>query len=157
MAGRPARVDRLVVAAATEVPRAASFPTGGVHILRSERWQVELRSGSYGQKGVGGHAHNDQLALVAWVDGAPLIVDAGTGRYAADIVVRDRFRGTAAHSTVIIDGQEQSPILDGRPFALIDRARAPRVQLEDTGSRATLVGEHAATSVCRAAYTIAGR
>jgi uncharacterized heparinase superfamily protein len=120
----------------------ASFPTGGVHVLRSVRWQVALRSGPYGQKGVGGHAHNDQLALVAWLDGAPLVVDAGTARYAADMVLRDRFRGTAAHSTVVVDGQEQSPILPNRPFALVDAARAPRVQLEDTGLRATLVGEH---------------
>ncbi|MDB4970149.1 MAG: hypothetical protein JWN44_5838, partial [Myxococcales bacterium] len=127
---------------ATAPPRSASFPTGGVHILRSDRWQVELRSGSYGQKGVGGHAHNDQLALVAWLDGQPLLVDAGTGSYAADMVTRDRFRGTAAHSTVIIEGEEQSPILDGRPFALVDHGRAPRVRLEDVGHRAVLVGEH---------------
>ena len=87
----------------TPAPSSAAFATGGVHVLRSEHWQVALRSGSYGQKGVGGHAHDDQLALVAWLDGAPLVVDAGTARYAADMVLRDRFRGTAAHSTVIID------------------------------------------------------
>ena len=115
----------------TRAPSSASFPTGGVHILRSAGWQVELRSGSYGQRGIGGHAHNDQLSLVAWLDGAPLVVDTGTGSYAADMVLRDRFRGTAAHSTVVVDGQEQSPILLGRPFALPDVARAPRVRLED--------------------------
>jgi hypothetical protein len=130
----------------TDAPRSASFRTGGVHILRSDAWQVELRSGSYGQKGVGGHAHNDQLALVAWLDGAPLVVDSGTGRYAADMVLRDYFRGTAAHSTVIIDGQEQTPILPGRPFALVDphwRARTPRPRLEERGAIATVAGEHA--------------
>ncbi len=126
----------------TRAPSSASFPTGGVHILRSAGWQVELRSGSYGQRGIGGHAHNDQLSLVAWLDGAPLVVDTGTGSYAADMVLRDRFRGTAAHSTVVVDGQEQSPILLGRPFALPDVARAPRVRLEDQGARATLIGEH---------------
>ncbi|MCU1281739.1 MAG: hypothetical protein JWM53_5285 [bacterium] len=127
---------------ATAAPSSASFPTGGVHILRSERWQVELRSGSYGQKGVGGHAHNDQLSLVAWLDGAPLLVDAGTGSYAADMILRDRFRGTAAHSTIVVDGEEQSPLLPGRPFALIDYGRAPRVRLEDKGTRAVVSGEH---------------
>jgi uncharacterized heparinase superfamily protein len=127
---------------ATAAPSSASFPTGGVHILRSERWQVELRSGSYGQKGVGGHAHNDQLSLVAWLDGAPLLVDAGTGSYAADMILRDRFRGTAAHSTVVVDGQEQSPLIAGRPFALIDHGRAPRVRLEDKGTYAVVAGEH---------------
>lgn len=130
----------------TPAPSSASFPTGGVHILRSERWQLELRSGSYGQKGVGGHAHNDQLGLVAWLDGRPLIVDAGTGRYAADMVLRDLFRGTAAHSTIVVDGQEQSPFVPGRPFALIDHARAPRARLEDKGTRATVTGEHSGYS-----------
>jgi hypothetical protein len=119
-----------------------SFPTGGVHVLRSARWQAELRAGSYGQHGVGGHAHNDQLSFVAWLDGAPLVVDAGTGCYAADMVLRDAFRGTAAHSTVTIDGAEQSPILDGRPFALLDRARGRRVLLEDVAARAVVVAEH---------------
>ena len=126
----------------TPAPSSASFPTGGVHILRSERWQIELRSGSYGQKGVGGHAHNDQLSVVAWLDGQPLLVDAGTGTYAADMVLRDHFRGTAAHSTIVVDGQEQSPFTAGRPFALIDHARAPRARLEDKGTRATVSGEH---------------
>lgn len=126
-------------------PRSASFPTGGVHILRSDHWQLELRAGSYGQRGVGGHAHNDQLGLVAWLDGAPLLVDAGTARYAADMALRDRFRGTAAHSTVIVDGEEQSPFIGGRPFALLDPDGAhhrARVRLEDTGDRAVVAAEH---------------
>ncbi len=139
---------------ARPAPPSASFPTGGVHVLRSEHWQVALRSGSYGQKGVGGHAHNDQLAVVVWLDGAPLVVDSGTARYAADMVLRDRFRGTAAHSTVVIDGQEQSPILRGRPFALVEAARVPPVVLEDTGNRATVAGEHAGYTrlSCRARH-----
>jgi hypothetical protein len=43
---------------------------------------------------------------------------------------------------VIIDGAEQSPIHPGRPFALVDHARAPRVELEDVGSQARVVAEH---------------
>jgi hypothetical protein len=58
------------------------------------------------------------------------------------MVARDRFRGTAAHSTVVIDGAEQSPLIEGRPFALLDRAAAPRVQLEDVGERASVAGAH---------------
>ncbi len=127
---------------ATPPPRAASFPSGGVHVLRSDHWQVELRSGSYGQRGVGGHAHNDQLSFVAWLDGRPLVVDTGTARYAADMVARDRFRGTAAHSTIVVAGAEQSTIRDGRPFALLDEAQAPPVQLEDHGDVAELVAAH---------------
>ncbi len=122
--------------------RSASFPSGGVHVLRDRDVYVALRSGSYGQHGVGGHAHNDQLSLVVHAGGAPLIIDPGTGCYTADALTRDRFRGTAAHATLVLDGCEQSPILAGRPFALPDRARAPRVTLEDLGDVARLAGEH---------------
>jgi uncharacterized heparinase superfamily protein len=126
----------------TPAPPSLSFLSGGVHVLRDARWQVALRAGSYGQNGVGGHAHNDQLSLVAWLDGRPLVVDPGTARYAADMVLRDCFRGTAAHSTLTLDGAEQSPLLDGRPFALLDRAHGRRITLEDTGDRASIVAEH---------------
>ena len=122
--------------------RSASFPSGGVHVLRDRDVYVALRSGSHGQHGVGGHAHNDQLSLVIHAGGAPLIIDPGTGCYTADALMRDRFRGTAAHATLVVDGCEQSPILDGRPFALPDRARAPRVTLEELGEVARLSAEH---------------
>jgi hypothetical protein len=120
---------------------AASFPTGGVHILRSSRLYVALRAGSYGQHGVGGHAHNDQLSLVVYADGKPLILDPGTASYTADPVARDRFRGTAAHSTVIVDGEEQSP-LPPRPFALPDRANSRLTALDDLGDLASLCAAH---------------
>jgi hypothetical protein len=119
-----------------------SFPSGGVHVLRGPGLYVAMRSGPYGQNGVGGHAHNDQLSLVVHAAGRPLIVDPGTGAYTSDPVVRDRFRGTAAHATLILDGVEQSPLLDGRPFALPDCARAPKVFVEERGPTAALVGKH---------------
>jgi hypothetical protein len=121
---------------------AASFPRGGVHVLRSPGLCVALRAGPYGQNGVGGHAHNDQLSLVVHADGKPLIIDPRTGSYTADPVARDRFRGTAAHATVTVGGEEQSPFFEGRPFALPDRARTGPVTVEDLGRVASLAAEH---------------
>jgi uncharacterized heparinase superfamily protein len=126
----------------TPGPASISYPEGGVHVLRAGELYVAMRSGSYGQRGVGGHAHNDQLALVICSGHTPLVIDAGTGGYTGDALLRDRFRGTAAHATVVVGGAEQSPILDGRPFALPDRARAPRVRLTETGATVSLTGEH---------------
>jgi hypothetical protein len=123
-------------------PPSQSFPSGGVHLLRAPRWYVAFRSGGHGQGGVGGHAHNDQLSLVVHLDGRPLIIDSGTGGYTADPLLRDRFRGTAAHSTVVVDGAEQSPLHPDRPFALPDDAPAPPVRLEELGEEARLDGEH---------------
>jgi hypothetical protein len=123
-------------------PASESFPAGGIHVLRSERLQVMLRCGGYGQQGVGGHAHNDQLSLAVWLDGAPLVVDPGTHCYAADPAWRDHLRGTAAHATVMVDAAEQSPIYDGRMFALPDAARAALDELAEEGACARLVAHH---------------
>jgi hypothetical protein len=56
----------------------------------------------------GGHAHSDALAIVATVGGLPLLVDPGTATYTMDPVLRDRFRSTAMHNTVIVNGAGQS-------------------------------------------------
>ncbi|HEY7954525.1 MAG TPA: alginate lyase family protein [Polyangia bacterium] len=120
----------------------ASFRQGGVHVLRARGIYVALRSGPYGQHGVGGHAHNDQLALVVHTGGRPLIIDPGTGGYTGDALGRDRFRGTAAHATAVVDGAEQSPMFAGRPFALPERARALPVVIEDRGDRAWMIAAH---------------
>jgi hypothetical protein len=109
---------------------------GGVHILRAKEGYVALRCGTYGQRGVGGHAHNDQLSLCAWLGARPLVIDPGTGSY-ADALCRDRFRSTSAHATVTVDGEEQSPLYQRR-FALPDRARAHLQAL----APGTVVAEH---------------
>ena len=84
---------------------------------------MTVRAGGHGQLGLGGHSHNNQLSLAVWLDGVPLIVDPGTFCYAADPVWRDHLRATAAHATLLVDGEEQSPLHEGRPFALPNRAR----------------------------------
>jgi hypothetical protein len=62
----------------------------------------------------GGHAHADALAVTLTVGGRPLLVDPGTATYTMDAAVRDRFRSTAMHNTVVIDGRSQS--LPAGPF-----------------------------------------
>ncbi len=133
---------RLPTAPPSNPSSAARFVQGGLQILRSPRWYVAMRSGSYGQKGIGGHAHNDQLSIVANLDGAPLIVDGGTGSYSGDPLLRNLLRGTGAHSTAILGGQEQSPIHFERLFALPDRAGGRMLALEDLGNRALISAEH---------------
>jgi hypothetical protein len=103
---------------------------------------VTFRAGPHGQRGAGGHAHNDPLAISVWLDGLQVIVDPGTGIYLGRPAWRDRFRGVAAHATVCIDGEEPSPIPATRPFALPDRARARLLCCEDADGRWRCVGTH---------------
>ena len=126
----------------TRPPRAISFPGGGMHVVRGDGAWAAMRAGGYGQHGVGGHAHNDQLAVVVHLGGAPLLVDAGTLCYVADAMWRDRFRGTAAHSTVVVEGQEQSELFDERPFALPDAARGRLLSLDDRPGAARVIATH---------------
>ena len=54
------------------------------------------------------HAHADALSFQLWADGRPVVVDPGMPTYDAG-AERDWFRGTRAHSTVAIDGDQFEP------------------------------------------------
>jgi len=56
------------------------------------------------------HGHNDLLSISLDVAGEPVLIDPGTGGYHRDPVLRHALRSTAAHSTVQLDGLEQSPL-----------------------------------------------
>ncbi|QRK07940.1 alginate lyase family protein [Archangium violaceum] len=110
-----------------------SFPAGGFHVLRGAGAVVTVSAGLQGQHGVGGHSHNDKLSFELHLGGRPVIVDPGTGTYTREPTVRNAFRSTAAHNTLQVDGQEQSPLEPGRLFALPEAARA-RVQVFQPGA-----------------------
>ncbi len=54
------------------------------------------------------HGHADALSIQVRVGSRWLLGDPGTGAYAANPAVRDALRGTAAHNTVTVDGQDQA-------------------------------------------------
>lgn len=95
------------------------FGAGGYVVMRSG-WgprdhQIIFDVGPLGPPAAAGHAHADLLSVQCALFGEPFIVDPGTFRYAADSSWRDIFRGTAAHSTVTVDGGGQA--VPSGPFA----------------------------------------
>jgi hypothetical protein len=70
----------------------------------------------------GGHGHADLLSVQCSVFGQPYLVDPGTCCYGVDTELRDFFRGTAAHSSVTIDGKNQAQ--PRGPFAWQSRPAA---------------------------------
>ena len=112
----------------------------GIHILRSGVLSCHVACGPNGQQGVGGHAHNDKLSVVLMVHGRPVVVDSGTCCYSADIQLRDRFRSTAMHNTITVDGREQNPLEDWRKLA--DRARAKCLAWHDSADETFFLGSH---------------
>jgi hypothetical protein len=77
----------------------AVMTVGDIHIV--------VKAGPFGE-GSGGHSHSDVLSLTVRQAGRDLLIDPGTFTYVADPVERDRFRGSAAHNTVRIDGRDQA-------------------------------------------------
>ena len=69
-----------------------------------------------------GHAHSDALAVLLTVGGRPLLVDPGTATYTMDAELRDRFRHSSMHNTLLLDGR--SPAIPAGPFSWKTRTDA---------------------------------
>jgi len=107
-------------------PASRLFADGGIVVMRSG-WdegahQLIFDVGPLGCPFSAGHGHADLLSIQCSVFGQPCLVDAGTYGYAAEPRWRDFFRGTTAHSTVVVDGLGQA--IPAGPFKWDARPRA---------------------------------
>jgi hypothetical protein len=102
--------------------------------------QMLVDSGPQGP-GTAGHGHADALSLNLSSNGQMLLMDVGTLEYVGETATdRNRFRGTAAHNTLGVDGLDQADSVP--PFAWTN---LPIVQAECwvTGRQFNLfVGSH---------------
>jgi len=106
------------------------FPKAGVGVLRSGSAELLFFAIPNGISGKGSHTHNDKLSFVLRVGGQEIFCDSGTGCYTRDVEARNRFRATAAHNTILIDGAEQNSI-DSSPlgvFSLGNEAAVSPIQ-----------------------------
>ncbi|HKB08434.1 MAG TPA: alginate lyase family protein [Candidatus Polarisedimenticolia bacterium] len=128
-----------------EGPRGFSshaFPDGGLYQLGAGKIQMVVDAGGIGQNNNGAHAHNDTLGLDLHAFGREILPDRGTGIYASDLSMRNRFRSSAAHNVLQVDDEEINPFPD-EPFRLIP-ADSPRVLRWRSRDRyAYLRAEHA--------------
>jgi uncharacterized heparinase superfamily protein len=102
------------------------FPDGGLVIMRNA-WDetshaLIFDTGPLGCHISSGHGHADLLSIQCSVFGQPYLVDGGTCCYTADPELRDFCRGSAAHSTVVVDGRDHA--LPAGPFAWHTRSSA---------------------------------
>ena len=102
-------LEDLELSATSMVPwTSRRFPETGYCISRTDRGDhLVFDCGKHGFLN-GGHAHADALSIVLTVGGRPLLVDPGTATYTMDPAIRDRFRGTTMHNTVVVNGRPQS-------------------------------------------------
>jgi hypothetical protein len=120
----------------------AAYPDGGYWVMRGSGLFVLVRCGDVGVGGVGLHAHNDALAFELTAGSQPLVVDPGSYLYTADPAERNRFRSTAYHSTLQVDGTEQNPLRDDALFVMDDLRRAEALAWDPDPGRPSFTGRH---------------
>jgi uncharacterized heparinase superfamily protein len=86
-----------------------------------------------------GHAHADTLSFELSLFGQRTIVNGGTSRYGTGLE-REAERGTPAHSTVTVGGENSSEVWAG--FRVARRARPIDLRIEGTGDEVLLSCAH---------------
>src|SRR5439155_12302190 len=92
--------------------------------------------GEVGFGGRGGHGHNDILSFELFLNGFNVVTDCGAYVYTASREWRNRFRSTAFHNTVQVDGEELNRFIEPNAlWRLHDDAQpvAPRFGVRDAG------------------------
>lgn len=116
--------------------RSAVLPESGIAVFRSAASMPARVVTDVGELGLGSlaaHGHADALSVLLDAGGRTLLRDSGTYSY-SPAEGRDEFRGTAAHSTVTVDGLGQAeirgPHLWGRRFTTTIHAYALEPDLD---------------------------
>ena len=117
-----------------------AYPEFGMFIFKSKNIYLAIRCGSIGQNGKGGHAHNDNLSFELNVRGKDFVVDGGSYLYTPFPDIRNAFRSTKVHNTLILDSLEQNDWADGLVglFSMRDDAHARVLKFSNEYFR----GEH---------------
>jgi hypothetical protein len=89
-----------------------SGTVGGIYTMTSANSKLFIDAGPQGAFSAG-HGHADALSIQLITEGRPLLIDPGTFCYVCP--ERNRFRGTAAHNTLQVDGRDQAQ--PNGPFA----------------------------------------
>lgn len=108
--------------------KSRAFPDGGIYVMRSD-WSeganiMVVDAGPHGFLN-GGHAHADALSFDLTIGGLPVLIDPGTASY-SDPKVRDRFRATASHNAVTLNGESSSRMAGAFAWRTMASARVRR-------------------------------
>ncbi|MBW2031941.1 MAG: heparinase II/III-family protein, partial [Deltaproteobacteria bacterium] len=86
-----------------------TFPEAGYTIIPIDKdGLLTFDHGPLGMPPLFNHGHADALSITLTKSGKPLLVDPGTYKYNQELEFRRYFKGTRAHNTVTIDGEDQA-------------------------------------------------
>ena len=102
------------------------FRASGLYVMKGDdpTRRLVIDAGPQGAH-TAGHGHADALSLTAISGDCDLLIDSGTFAYVEANGERNRFRGTRAHNTLVVAGEDQAEAKG--PF---NWGRLPKVQAE---------------------------
>jgi Heparinase II/III-like protein/Heparinase II/III N-terminus len=112
------------------------FPQGGYYVISSEhngsnRMKVIFDAAPFGLGPLFAHGHADALSFWLSYGGREFFIDPGTFCYYTHPAWRTYFRGTSAHNTVRVDGQDQSVAVGPFLWRHVGHGRAERKEEND--------------------------
>ena len=103
----------------------SALTASGYYVSRTPRGDhLVFDAGPHGFMN-GGHAHADALSCTLSIGGRPVLIDPGTATYTMDRDLRDRFRSSMMHNTVVLDGRSQSQPIGAFHWRSRTTAEAP--------------------------------
>lgn len=117
-------------------------------VLRTKNMHLVIDAGELGKRGWGGHGHNDTFSFELFFENATIFTDSGTYCYTADKTLRNRFRSTRAHNTVMIDGVELAEFAGDFKIKK-DNTHPKIIKWQSSPERDELVVEHYAYTVLK--------
>lgn len=143
IAPAPAELERYAASLGFDVAPVASgltdLPVSGFVRIAASAAVVIADVGRVGPDYLPAHGHADTLSFEMSIGRRRLIVNSGTSVYGTG-AERQRQRGTAAHSTVVVAGTDSSEVWSG--FRIGRRARPFAVQHEASDQGLQLQGSH---------------
>lgn len=98
--------------------QSAAFPDGGYYLMKSgegaRSHYLVFDCGPFSLEAMPNHGHADALSIELCALGQTWLLDPGYYSTALGLDWRNFFRGTSAHNTVVVDGLDQSHLIDAR-------------------------------------------
>lgn len=123
------------------------FPQGGYYVLRTapearRSMYMLIDCGPFGSPTDPHHGHADALSFEAFALGRPWIVDSGVYSTHTEWRWRKYFRGTCSHNTVVVDGQDQSRLIDSRRADRLANSRCLKWNPDPSSEAPNFLGAH---------------
>ena len=105
-------------AKASTPTKSAAFRDGGYYLMKggsgADAHYLVFDCGAFGLPAMPNHGHADALSFELYAFGQTLLVDPGFYSTALGLDWRNFFRGTRGHNAVVVDGLDQSHLMDAR-------------------------------------------